>query len=103
MIQEAFQYPTRLGRQGARRAGRLLFMRLSPAQVPAPFWTKAGEGSKKDEGAVYGRLRPKSYFLLRPPRLPSMLRFRSAIFPSEEERNCLSLSSKDWSPEGGRG
>lgn len=26
IIQEAFQYPTRLGRQGVRRAGRPLFM-----------------------------------------------------------------------------
>ena len=40
--------------------------------------------------------------LLPPPRLPSILRFRSAILPSEEERNCFSLSSKAWSPEGGR-
>ena len=44
----------------------------------------------------YLRLRP-------PPRLPSMLRLRSAILPSEEVKNCLSLSSKDWSPEGGSG
>ena len=34
------------------------------------------------------------YFLLRPPCLPEIFRFRSAIFRSEEERNCLSLSSK---------
>ena len=47
---------------------------------------------------------PFGHLLLRPPpRLPSMLRFRSAIFPSEEERNCLSLSSNVWSPEGDSG
>ena len=40
------------------------------------------------------------YLLLRPPCLPEMFRFRSAIFRSEEERNCLSLSSKARSPEG---
>ena len=34
-----------------------------------------------------------AYFLLL-PRRPSMLRFKSAIFPSEEVRNCFSLSSK---------
>ena len=50
-------------------------------------------GETKVSPVFYLRLRP-------PPRLPSMLRFRSAIFPSEEERNCLSLSSKDWSAEG---
>ena len=48
----------------------------------------------------YGREPYIHYLLLRPPpRLPSMLRFRSAIFPSDEERNCLSLSSKARSPE----
>ena len=41
-------------------------------------------------------LRLKIYLRLRPPpRLPSILRFKSAILPSEEDRNCLSLSSKD--------
>lgn len=44
-----------------------------------------------------------SHLRRRPPRRLSRLRLRSAIFPSEEERNCLSLSSKDWSPEGGSG
>ena len=86
IIQEAFQYPTRLGRQGASRAGRLLFMSEKRRRPP--------EKAPPSQGF---------YLRLRPPRLPSMLRFRSAIFPSEEERNCLSLSSKDWSPEGGRG
>ena len=85
MIQEAFQYPTRLSRT-AHNAGRPFFMRPE---------TKSG----REHPAACG-----CYLLLRPPpRLPSMLRFRSAIFPSEEERNCLSLSSKDWSPEGGSG
>ena len=83
MIQEAFQYPTRLSRT-AHNAGRPFFMRPE---------TKSG----REHPAACG-----CYLLLRPPpRLPSMLRFRSAIFPSEEERNCLSLSSKDWSPAGG--
>ena len=41
-----------------------------------------------------------AHLLLRPPCLPEMLRFRSAIFRSEEERNCFSLSSKAVSPEG---
>ncbi len=86
MIPEAFQYPTRLGRT-ARCAGRLFF-------IP-PDCRK-----REKREAAWGGL-PLDHLLLRPPRLPSMLRFRSAIFPSEEERNCLSLSSKDWSAEGG--
>ena len=48
MIQEAFQYPTRLGRQGAQRAGRLLFMFRSPR-----FCTERA-GRKKDGGAAAG-------------------------------------------------
>ena len=40
------------------------------------------------------------HLLLRLPRLPSMLRFRSAILPSEAVINCLSLSSKDSSSGG---
>ena len=31
-----------------------------------------------------------------------MLRFKSAIFPSEEDKKRFSLSSKAWSPEGGK-
>ena len=76
MIQEAFQYPTRLGRTANLPGGSFLWLK-----------TKGG----REFPAAFGH-----YLLLRPPpRLPSMLRFRSAIFPSEEERNCLSLSSKD--------
>lgn len=153
IIQEAFQYPTRLGRT-ARVAGRLLFFSrtisplLMPAgspqrkavpagacsSIPGPGPAPQTAGPPREEGRprrrllVYAGLRAPQrkadsagalspapdlrarknpahqqmvrrgigcYLLRRPPpRLPSRLRFRSAIFPSEEERNCFSLSSK---------
>ena len=82
----SFPIPTRLGR-AARSAGRLLFM-LLPSMVRRTKQPAALPGSRlfhsRVQDAAQRRLRP-------PPRLPSMLRLRSAIFPSEEERNCLSF------------
>ncbi len=117
MAMGSFPIPTRLGR-AARSAGRLLFMPFlfmplrpggryvrplekdrggpwedtagapSIEQNSRPPCRAAGCLGTDSRDAAQRRLRP-------PPRLPSMLRFKSAIFPSEEERNCLSLSSKD--------
>ena len=73
MILEAFQYPTRLGRAASVPGGPFL-----PGDGGSPAMGRARE----------------NHLRRRPPRRPSRLRFRSAIFPSEEERNCFSLSSK---------
>lgn len=70
--QEAFQYPTRLGRMAFVRA--------------APFYAMKKTARLRAVFALF--------YLRLLPRLPSMLRFRSAIFPSEEERKRFSLSSK---------
>lgn len=61
--------------------------------------TQPSLGSSPGDGCVVISLK-WIYLLLRPPCLPEIFRFRSAIFRSEEERNCLSLSSKARSPEG---
>ena len=61
--------------------------------------TQPSLGCSPGDGCVVINLK-WIYLLLRPPCLPEIFRFRSAIFRSEEERNCLSLSSKARSPEG---
>lgn len=83
MISEAFQYPTRLGRAAKLPGGSFVF------------------GQAKQKSGIAKAMPLTDHLLLRPPRLPSMLRFRSEILPSEEDRNCFSLSSKDCSAETG--
>ena len=67
------------------------------ASLTAPSSEGALDGAASEHKEKSGLLTKSAfaYLLLRPPpRLPSMLRLRSAMRPSEEERNCLSLSSK---------
>lgn len=98
----------------------LLHQGLITAELPAQSWRlskysaypgrfksnvpqcpKTG-GTRFRVPAVYApfHFRQRTQRLLRPPCLPEIFRFRSAIFRSEEDKNCLSLSSKSKSPEG---
>lgn len=78
-----------------------IFRLPGPLQKQRPSMPKK-RGTRFRVPPVYApfHFRQRTQRLLRPPCLPEIFRFRSAIFRSEEDKNCLSLSSKAKSPEG---
>lgn len=73
-------------------------LHVNDAAAPYPVFPKNKETAGQNVLSRCG-----GYRLRRPPpRLPSMLRFKSESLPSEADINCFSLSSKEESELGPR-